>query len=101
MDFTHDGQTRAQVEENALALSGDRLIKGLTFASNTGDTDTGTYNPPIAIENELSFTLVRVGNNYQVGFSYYIENTVTDESNLDYYFIIQVSVADSTNNSFL
>ena len=100
MDFTHDGQTRAQVEANSLALSGDRLIKGLTFASNTGDTDTGTYNPPIAIENELSFTLVRVGNNYQVGFSYYIENTVTDESNLDYYFIIQVSVADSTNNSF-
>jgi len=98
MDFTHDSQTRAQVEENSLALSGDRLIKGLTFASNTGDTGIDNYLPSIAVENEITFTSVRVGNKYQIGFSYYIENNITDVSDLDYYFIINVLLVDTPNN---
>lgn len=99
MDFTHptsNPTTRAQVEENDLSLSGDRLIKGLTFASNTGDTHIGSYFPETAIEND--FVSVRVGNKYKVGFSYYIENTVTDTSELDYYFMILVSLYDTPNN---
>jgi len=101
MDFTHPSSnptTRAEVEVNSLSLSGDRLIKGLTKTVNTGDTKVNNHFPEIAIQNNLNFTSVRVGNKYQVGFSYYIENTVSSLNDLDYYFLIHISIYDSANN---
>ena len=85
--------TRAQVEVNSKALSGERLIKGLL-----AETDSGSIDPTSsqdAIRNDGSLTSVRVGNKYQVGFSYYIENTVSG-TDLDYYFALSVKLeADS------
>lgn len=98
MDFSHNSQTRAQVEENSKALSGDRLIKGLTYAANTGDTGIDSYLPSVAIVNSLTFSSVRVGNKYKVGFSYYIENSVSDLDDLDYYFVLNIALYDSPNN---
>jgi hypothetical protein len=98
MDFTHNSQTKAEVEVNSKALSGDNLIKTLTKGVNTGDTDINNYYPDVIIQNSLTFSSVRVGNKYQVGFSYYIENSVTNLVDLDYYFIVLVSLYDSANN---
>lgn len=85
--------TRALVEVNSKALSGERLIKGLL-----AETDSGSIDPTSsqdAIRNDGSLTSVRVGNKYQVGFSYYIENTVSG-TDLDYYFALSVKLeADS------
>jgi len=93
MDFSHNSLARAIVEVNSKALSGERLIKGFY-----AETDSGSINPTssqVAIENVGSFTGVKVGNKYQVGFSYYIENTVSG-IDLDYYFAIKVKLeADS------
>lgn len=100
MDFRHPASnpvTRAQVEVNSKALSGERLIKGLTTSTFTGSGDLDANE--IAIQNDSH--LVRVGNKYQVGFSYYIENTVSNLNDLDYYFIVQVSVSDSSSNFYL
>lgn len=100
MDFTHPASnpvTRAQVEVNSKSLSGERLIKGLTTSTFTGSGDLDAN--ATAIQNDSH--LVRVGNKYQVGFSYYIENTVSSLNDLDYYFIVQVSVSDSSSNLYL
>lgn len=99
MDFTHNSQTKAEVEANSLALSGENLIKTLTKGVNTGDTAINNYYPDVIIQNSLTFSSVRVGNKYQVGFSYYIENSITDVSDLDYYFIVLISLYDSVNNN--
>ena len=98
MDFTHNSQTKAEVEANSKALSGDNLIKTLTKGVNTGDTGINNYSPDLIIKNSLTFSSVRVGNKYQVGFSYYIENSVTNLVDLDYYFIVLISLYDSPNN---
>ena len=94
MDFIDSNAvTRAQVEVNSKALSGERLIKGLL-----AETDSGNINPTSALDavhNVGSLTSIRVGNKYQVGFSYYIENTVSG-ADLDYYFALSVKLeADS------
>lgn len=93
MDFQHNSLARAIVEVNSKALSGKRLIKGLY-----AETDSGSIDPTSsqdAIENDGANTSVRVGNKYQVGFSYYIENTVSG-TDLDYYFALSVKLeADS------
>ena len=93
MDFYHNSLTRAQVEVNSKSLSGDRLIKGLY-----AEEDLNAINPENsedAIANQGSLTTVRVGNKYQVGFSYYIENSVSG-TDLDYYFALSVKLeADS------
>ena len=76
MDFIDSNAvTRAQVEVNSKALSGERLIKGLL-----AETDSGNINPTSALDavhNVGNLTSVRVGNKYQVGFSYYIAVSYT------------------------
>ncbi len=101
MDFVSNlGTTTAEIEENSKALSGNNLIKGLQEFVNLGDTDIDTYSPGILFENVEDYTSVRVGNKYQVGFSYYIDNSVTNLVDLDYYFIIKISIYDSPNNDY-
>lgn len=93
MDFQHNSLARAIVEVNSKALSGERLIKGLYAETDSGNIDPTSSQ--VAIENVGSLTSVRVGNKYQVGFSYYIENTVSG-NDLDYYFALSVKLeADS------
>ena len=93
MDFFNNGLTRAMVETNSKSLSGERLIKGLYAETDSGNIDATSSQ--VSIENLGSLTTVRVGNKYQIGFSYYIENTVSG-SDLDYYFAIRVKLeADS------
>lgn len=101
MDFTHptsNPTTRAEVEENSKALSGDYLIKGLTTNTFTGSGDLDI--PNVAVNNDSQYHKVRVGNKYVLGFSYYIENTITNLQDLDYYFVITASITESDNNIY-
>ena len=96
-NFFFNSLSRALVEVNDKSLSGDRLIKGLY-----AETDSGSINvtsAQTAIENDGTNTEVRVGNKYKIGFSFYIENTVTG-TDLDYYFAITVKLVAGSSTFF-